>query len=201
MKRNIWMIPQRQEFLRLRAPRARDAREWLPIVRDLDDTWDSVAAHGIAAPQIGVSRRVFVFRPVEAEEAGRPEAIINPKILRAQGEIKDYDGCLSVPGIYGRTRRAEKIELIGYDVDGNRIRRSYEGFTARIIQHEFDHLDGILFIDRLDTVDDCYTLHRVEAVGEDGQPVEEVENVPLTEEERALIENHRVPLPGHALIW
>ncbi len=200
MNRDIWMIPKSQEFLRKRSPKARNRSEWLPCVQDLNDTWTTVAAHGIAAPQIGVSRRIFVFRPY-GDETSPPEAIINPKIIRAQGELKDFDGCLSVPQIYGRTRRAALVELTGLDVDGNHIRRTYEGFTARIIQHEFDHLDGILFIDRLDDLDDCYTFQRYEEPDEHGTMVERHREVPLTPDERAGIERFQVKLPGHALTW
>lgn len=200
MKRDIWMIPRNQAFLRKRAPKARNRADWLPVVNDLNDTWETVAAHGIAAPQIGVSRRIFIFRPF-GDDSSPPEAIINPKIIRAQGELKDFDGCLSVPRIYGPTRRAELIELTGVDVNGNHIRRTYEGFTARIIQHEFDHLDGILFIDRLDSLDDCYTLAPVEEMDEKGNPVERHQEVPLTEQERGYISQFRVKIPGHALSW
>jgi len=200
LNRDIWMIPKNQAFLRKRSPKARNRSEWLPVVQDLNDTWDHVAAHGIAAPQIGISRRIFVFRPY-GDETSPPEAIINPKIIRAQGELKDFDGCLSVPRIYGRTRRAAMVELTGFDVDGNHIRRTYEGFTARIIQHEFDHLDGILFIDRLDSLDDGYTFRRIEEADENGVMVERNEEVALSPDERMGIQRLQVKLPGHALTW
>lgn len=194
------MIPQNHNFLRQRAPKARTKADWLPVVADLNDTWKTVAAHGIAAPQIGVSRRIFIFRPY-GDDTSPPEAIINPKILRGQGELKDFDGCLSVPNVYGHTRRAEKIEITGIDVHGNHIRRGFEGFTARIIQHEFDHLDGILFIDRLDSLDDCYTLRRYEEKDDLGNVVEKHEEIPLTPDERSGLERYQVPIPGHGFHW
>ncbi len=200
MNRKIWTLPLNQEFLRKHSPKSRGPADWGPVVADLMDTWNTVAAHGIAAPQIGVSRRIFIFRPY-GDESSPPEAIINPKILRAYGELKDFDGCLSVPQIYGRTRRAAVVELTGLDIDGNHIRRTFEGFTARIIQHEFDHLDGVLFIDRVDDWDDCYTVERYEATNEQGEEVEAHREVPLTAEHREALTQLKVPLPGHALVW
>jgi peptide deformylase len=169
------------------------------LIRDLQDTWTTVAAHGIAAPQVGVNRRLFLYRPYEAGDDVEPTAIINPKILKAQGELKDFDGCLSVPGIYGETRRAEKIEIMAETPEGQRVRLKFEGFTARIIQHEIDHLEGVLFIDRLDTLDDLYVLQEEPPKEEGGDPV--WKRAPLSASQRQLIESSRRPLPGHALRW
>ncbi len=200
MNRKIWTLPLNQAFLRQRSPKSRGSADSKPVVTDLMDTWSTVAAHGIAAPQIGISRRIFIFRPY-GDESSPPEAIINPKILRAYGELKDFDGCLSVPQIYGRTRRAAVVELTGLDINGNHIRRTFEGFTARIIQHEFDHLDGVLFIDRVDDWDDCYTVERYETTNEEGEKEEAHREVPLTAEHREALHRLKVTLPGHALVW
>lgn len=198
MIRPIWTLPQNQKFLRLRAKKIHTFPGEAPrVIRDLRETWDTVAAYGIAAPQIGESFRIFVYRPHDDEQA-QPIAIINPKILRAEGEIADYDGCLSVPGIYGTTRRAASIEITGWDTNGQKIRQHFEGFTARIIQHEIDHLEGVLFIDRIDDMDSLYSLEPAQ----DAQPDDaELEERPLAPEWRRLVEQHRMPLPPHALTW
>lgn len=190
------MLPDNNTFLRQRSRKAKAIGvAERQLAEDFFDTWDTVAAYGIAAPQIGSGVRAFIWKGQEMEE---PEVIFNPKIIRALGEVKEYDGCLSVPGFYCNTRRAEIIEITGMTADGRSIRRKYEGFDARILQHEIDHLDGVLFIDRIDDLDEGYTL-------QEGPPDEEgetiVENVPATEELKEFIMRFRRPVPGHALVW
>ncbi|WP_053958735.1 peptide deformylase [Sulfobacillus thermosulfidooxidans] len=197
MEQAIWTISTQNEFLRMRTTRVKSfTDEVRQLFTDLFDTWPTVAAYGIAAPQIGSPRRVFIWKGITMQD---PEIIVNPKIIRARGELKDYDGCLSVPGIYGPTRRAEYIELSGTDMNGQPWRRGFEGFDARIIQHEVDHLEGVLFIDRIDSLDDLYTLEELAERGKDGQP--QYEKKPLTDDLRHFIESRRRSLPGHALIW
>ncbi|AEW05544.1 peptide deformylase [Sulfobacillus acidophilus DSM 10332] len=196
MKQKIWMLPDKSDFLRQRTTKLKtigsQARQ---LAEDFFDTWDTVAAYGIAAPQIGSSLRSFIWKGKDMEA---PEVIYNPKIIRAYGELKDYDGCLSVPGVYCPTRRAEVVELTGLDAEGRPIRRKYEGFDARIIQHEVDHLDGVLFIDRIDDLSEAYTL-------KEGPEDEEGDvtyiQVPDDEEIKAWVERFRRPLPGYALVW
>lgn len=190
------MLPDKSEFLRQRTHKAKQigsSEEQLSM--DFFDTWDTVAAYGIAAPQIGSPLRAFIWKGQSME---KPEVIFNPKIIRALGEIKDYDGCLSVPGFYCPTRRAEMVEITGLDASGKAIRRKYEGFDARILQHEIDHLEGVLFIDRLDDIQEGYTL-------QEGPPDEDGESTvveaPVSPELTAFIERFRRPIPGHALIW
>jgi peptide deformylase len=193
---SICTLPQYQALLRQRARRIREVPAGAAsVIAKMREAWKEVAAYGIAAPQVGDSLRTFIYRPYEDEQA-EPLAIINPKIIRAEGELKDYDGCLSVPGIYGPTRRAAKIEVIGWDESGQRRRWRFEGFTARIIQHEIDHLEGVLFIDRIDDVAEMYTLAPVEVDGE-----REWQKAPLTESEREFILHHQRPLPPFALKW
>ena len=196
MKQRIWMLPDRSAFLRQRTHKAKSiGAEEAVLVENFLDTWDTVSAYGIAAPQIGSAVRAFVWKGQEMDE---PEVVFNPKIIRARGEVKDYDGCLSVPGFYCETRRAEMIELTGITPDGKSFRRKYEGFDARILQHEIDHLDGVLFIDRIDDAQEGYTL-KEGPEDESGEPT--VEHVPVTEELKTFIERFRRPVPGHALVW
>ncbi len=213
------MLPREAGLLRRRCVRVAHWAEASGPIRDLVDTWGTVAAHGIAAPQIGVLRRLFVYRPYEAEADGAgdrgdeevpaPIAVVNPKVIKVAGELTDYDGCLSLPGIYGRTRRADRIELSAQLAPGETVRLKFEGYTARIIQHELDHLDGVLWIDRLadEDLDHLYTLAEEladRAEGEaaaTGKPKTVFKQVPLTAEDRAFVANARRPLPGFALHW
>lgn len=196
LEQRIWMLPDRQIFLRQRTRKVKNigAAE-TQLSEDFLDTWNTVSAYGIAAPQIGSGLRAFIWKAQEMEE---PEVIFNPKILRALGAVKDYDGCLSVPGFYCPTRRAELIELTGLADDGRSIRRKYEGFDARILQHEIDHLEGVLFIDRIDDLDEGYTIMEGSS-DEEGEVV--VEHQPASEELRQFIVRYQRPIPGHALVW
>jgi peptide deformylase len=98
---------------------------------------------GLAANQIGVLQRIFVYD--DGENKG---AVINPKITSAEGEQTGPEGCLSVPGLQGEVMRANQIVMKGLNADGKPVKIKAEGFFARILQHEFDHLNGTLFIDR-----------------------------------------------------
>jgi peptide deformylase len=112
-----------------------------------------IPAVGLSAPQIGELLRVIIYR-----EEDKIHTIINPKILKKEGKIVIEEGCLSIPGVYGDVERANKILVSGISLTGKKIEIEKEGLPAVIIQHEIDHLDGILFIDR---VKDIKTL-RVE---------------------------------------
>ncbi len=141
----------------------------LKLVDDMFETMHNANGVGLAAPQIGMSIRVFV-----AEYEDRKVAVFNPEIVKAEGEALGTEGCLSIPGYVGdNIRRATKILVKGQDVHGKSIRVNAEGWFARILQHEIDHLDGILFTDRLDRPDDLREL----PPGED-----------LEEEKAALVE-------------
>jgi peptide deformylase len=100
---------------------------------------------GLAAPQLGILQRIFVY------DAGDGfQAIINPKILQRKGSQVGPEGCLSLPGLYGDVERANEVVVKGLDQYGRSVRRRADAMTARVIQHENDHLDGILFIDLAD---------------------------------------------------
>src|SRR5579875_460109 len=120
------------------------------LVNDLFETMYAANGVGLAAPQIAQSIRVFV-----AEYEGQKVAMFNPEIVKAEGEERGPEGCLSIPGYVGENiRRAAKVIVKGQDARGKNIRVNAEGWFARVLQHEIDHLDGILFIDRLDSMDD-----------------------------------------------
>ncbi len=128
-----------------------DTHELRELVRDMDDTMRALDGAGIAAPQIGVSRRVVIF-----EVAGNPRypraeevpytVLVNPELEPIGDEQEDgWEGCLSVPGLRGLVPRFRRLRYRGRDLDGRPIDRTVSGFHARVVQHEVDHLDGILY--------------------------------------------------------
>ena len=125
------------------------------IVKNLFDTLKKDGGLGLAAPQIGILKRIFLMdtSPLNKDD---PEiekveqAFINPEILECSSETINYEeGCLSIPGIYEIVERPAKIKVRYQDSSFNTIEKELDGMQARIFQHEYDHLDGILFIDRL----------------------------------------------------
>ncbi len=114
---------------------------------------------GLAAPQLGILQRIFVY-----DTGDGFQAVVNPKILGRKGEQVGIEGCLSIPGLQGDVVRANEVVVKGTDQFGKPVRIRSEGLTARVIQHENDHLDGILFIDRNPT-----DLHWVTAEDEDAE--------------------------------
>ncbi len=118
------------------------------LVVDLAQTMVQGGGVGLAAPQVGKSKRVIV---IDASFAGQKILeMINPKIIKRSKEKEiGEEGCLSFPGIYLKIKRAKSVEVKGLDIKGGKITLKAEGFLARVLQHEIDHLDGILFFHRL----------------------------------------------------
>jgi peptide deformylase len=101
---------------------------------------------GLAAPQVGLSMRFFVF---DAGDGAGPGALANPQITMSEGDLEEDEGCLSIPGVYHVTPRSATVRISGLDLDGRPSVLEGEGLLARIFQHETDHVNGLLFIDRL----------------------------------------------------
>jgi peptide deformylase len=119
------------------------------LVRDLFETMDAHEGVGLAAPQIGNPARVIV---VDLSSIGRPEwrrAFVNPVLSVMHGRVRAREGCLSIPGVEAEVSRAESLRLKALDHEGKPVDLLAEGWAARVLQHEVDHLDGILFVDRL----------------------------------------------------
>jgi peptide deformylase len=132
------------------------------LVDDLFETMHAANGVGLAAPQIAQSIRVFV-----AAYEDQRVAMFNPEIVKAEGEELGTEGCLSIPGYVGENiRRAAKVLVKGQDIRGKPIRVAAEGWFARILQHEIDHLDGILFLDRLDRPEDLREVTEEDIEGE-----------------------------------
>jgi peptide deformylase len=142
--------------LRARA-RALDRTELksAPIQKLIDDMLETMIEYhgvGLAAPQVHEGLRVFVAALDTGDKDGEsePVAIINPEITPVGDEmVEDWEGCLSIPDIRGRVPRHREIKVRAFDRGGNRIEISAQNFSARVIQHETDHLDGVLFFDRM----------------------------------------------------
>lgn len=136
------------------------------LIKDLKDTLlDRSEGIGLAAPQINVHSRVIVVRlrgQGSADDVGPPVALINPEIVEARRDEKDFDGCLSFPGLYAETVRPHYLKLTGLDEWGKPFTRVFEGFDAVLVHHEIDHLDGVLFIDRVATIHDLYRVREDE---------------------------------------
>lgn len=147
----------------------------------IEDLKDSLMAHsngiGLAAPQINVHQRVVIVRlkasNYEEAEADPPIALVNPEIIETGDERRDFDGCLSFPGLYGETVRPHYMRVIGLGEDRQPFDRVFEGFDAVVVHHEIDHLDGVLFIDRIKKLEDLYRVY----LDDDGKPV----RVPLSQ--------------------
>jgi len=138
------------KVLRKKAVPVTEFNDELSILLDnMIDTMKVSKGVGLAAPQVGISKRILVIDTREAEEEGQLLRVINPEITSEEGEQLGEEGCLSVPGEYENVRRAEKITIKANDEQGNEYTMDAEGFLARVFQHEIDHLNGVLFIDRL----------------------------------------------------
>jgi peptide deformylase len=116
------------------------------LVQDMFATMYDAPGVGLAAPQVGISLRLFVYD----DGVTGPMCMANPELLSAEGELLEEEGCLSIPGPFYPTRRSAKIVCRGQDLHGKLYEMTGEGLLARIFQHETDHLQGTLFIDRLD---------------------------------------------------
>lgn len=116
------------------------------LVENLFDTMRAYQGVGLAAPQVGVGKRVFVLQPPEGTEM----CLVNPEIIESEGREEGEEGCLSMPQIYAMVPRATRIRVRAQDLKGGPLDFEARDFVARIIQHETDHLDGILFPERLD---------------------------------------------------
>ncbi len=132
-----------------------DDESLTPLIRDLWETMAGRGGVGIAAPQIGVPKRIVVFEVQTSERHPDappvpPTVLINPEIESLDDEMVDgWEACLSVPGLRGLVPRYRRIRYRGFDADGRRFEREAEDFHARLVQHECDHLDGILYPQRM----------------------------------------------------
>lgn len=131
------------------APVARMDDNVRKLIDDMFETMYSASGVGLAAPQVGVGRRVIVVDVSPVEKEIPPMALVNPEILSRRGMVEACEGCLSVPGVEGTVARPEFVTVKGLNELGDPVTFEAGGLLARALQHEIDHLDGVLFIDRL----------------------------------------------------
>lgn len=129
----------------------------------------------MAAPQLGINQRIIIVRDdLDNKDINTFTALINPEVIRTEGKtVKDYEGCLSVPEIYGMVARPDKVKIKATLADGTEVRLKAAGYLARALQHEIDHLDGILFIDHIR--DDASAFYRMNDKG-DLEPITDYES-------------------------
>ncbi|MGH2709931.1 MAG: peptide deformylase [Actinomycetota bacterium] len=120
------------------------------LAEDMIRTMHEAPGVGLAAPQVGRPIRLIVFDVGDDDETG-PRAVANPVLKNEWGEQMEEEGCLSLPGLYYPVKRAQTVWAEGFDLDGHAVTIEGEDLLARVLQHEVDHLNGILFIDRLDS--------------------------------------------------
>ena len=144
------------------------------LVQDMAETMRYSNGVGLAAPQVGVTARVIVVETPQDEDepgSGQLYAVVNPRIARASQEMVDgLEGCLSIPGYVGEVTRHAAVTVKGQGVQGRKVRFKAQGLTARSFQHEIDHLDGVLYIDKLTSPD------RIWCVGGGEEEEAEVQN-------------------------
>lgn len=128
------------------------SQETKKIIYDMTETMLDAKGIGLAAPQVHINKQIIVFRNPEDNEDKKVKitALINPKLTIISDQTdNEWEGCLSIPGMLGLVKRYSKIKYSGYDIKGNIFEREAQGLHARVVQHEYDHLMGILYIDRL----------------------------------------------------
>lgn len=124
------------------------APELPKLLKDMWATMERARGVGLAAPQVGLSMRLAVI-DVRPEGKSQRLVLLNPEILSAEGEQKDEEGCLSIPGVYSKLQRAARVRVRALDAEGRPWEMTGTGLLARAFQHEIDHLDGKLYVDRL----------------------------------------------------
>ena len=134
------------------APVTEFGEELQQLVKDMAQTMYDAPGIGLAAPQIGVSKQVVVMDNTDKEEENQLTVLINPEILSGEGSLTDKEGCLSVIDFEAKVKRFSHISVRAQDVEGNVNEFEADEWFARVIQHEVDHLNGILFIDRISSL-------------------------------------------------
>ena len=164
--RNIREIGE--DILEKKAKEVTDFSERIKeLTKDMLETMYESGGVGLAAPQIGVLKRVIVIDTTE--DGSDPHILINPKILEETGEQFGWEGCLSVPGKSGRVRRPRYVRVEACDADGNRIELEGTDLLARALCHEIDHLEGRLYVDRVEgELIDSDKIEEYEAAEEEG---------------------------------
>ena len=129
----------------------------LNLIKDMAETMYTNSGVGLAAPQVGVSKRIIIIDEDEEELM----VLVNPEIIKSEGEVVDEEGCLSIPGVYSDVKRSLKVTVRALNENGETIEITKEGLTGRALQHEIDHLNGILFIDKIGRMKRAVMLNKL----------------------------------------
>lgn len=147
---SLEIVPYPHPVLRHRSkPIKRVDRKLRELAQEMLDLMYASSGVGLAANQVNLPLRLFVANPTGVRGEGEEFVLLNPEIQRPKGTEVDREGCLSLPEIFGPVKRPKQVRLSGYDLQGNLIERTVDGFLARVLQHEYDHLEGVLFFDRM----------------------------------------------------
>ncbi|MDY7039480.1 MAG: peptide deformylase [Chloroflexota bacterium] len=169
-----------REILTVPDPRLREkarpvkkvGKEVQTLCDDMLETMYDAPGVGLAATQIGVDLQVIIIELPEDENdplAGQPIFLVNPELLSASGSEEKQEGCLSVPGYVGYVDRATEVTVQALDRRGRKVRIEASGFMAHVLQHEIDHLNGVLYVDRLSGPDKLFPLEQEEGTGSEGE--------------------------------
>lgn len=162
------IIKEGDPVLRLKSREVGEVTERIKeMLEDMVDTMRENRGVGLAAPQVGIRRRLFVAEPNPEADPPVVYYMIDPEIYEMEGEEMGEEGCLSVPNLLGNVRRPAKIKIKAKDLDGNLQDYEFEGFEARIMCHEYDHLNGILYTDKATEVWDPADFEDDEEFDED----------------------------------
>jgi peptide deformylase len=148
------------------------------LVDDMFVTMYAAPGIGLAAPQIDVGKRVFVVDLRDGDPKHGPLVVVNPKFVETGGEIESIEGCLSVPGYIGDLRRFERVVCTGLDRHGKKIRLEGSDLFGRCLQHEVDHLDGVLYTDKARNIRPAVTDEEIavaEEAAAEGAAIEQIE--------------------------
>lgn len=139
------------------------------LIDDMVQTVQAASGLGLAAPQIGVALRLFVADPSSGRSTSELVVLVNPEFVQQDGAQVEDEGCLSLPGFFARVERSAHVVLKGFDRDGTPVHLEGEGLRARVFQHEMDHLDGTLFVNRLQGIKRDLIVRRVRKLQRSGK--------------------------------
>ena len=139
------------------------------LIDDMIETMYAAPGVGLAASQVGVALRLFVADPSSGRSGSELVVLVNPEIVEQEGAQREEEGCLSLPGFTARVARPAHVVLKGVDREGSPVQLDAEGLTARVFQHEIDHLDGSLFVDRLQGIRRDLIVRRVRKLRRTGK--------------------------------
>jgi peptide deformylase len=139
------------------------------LIDDMIETMYAAPGVGLAAPQVGVGRRFFVADPSTGRSSAALCVLINPEVIESEGTQREEEGCLSLPGFTARVSRPSRILVKAVDREGTPVEREADGLLARVFQHEIDHLDGSLFVNRLQGIRRDLIVRRVRKLQRTGK--------------------------------